>query len=159
MNMKKITLQTLTFLATLAVSMVTGLSTVQADSVTVDAITVSNLGNLRGNYLSVYYGVGSRASIATSGSQVSLREIRAKVTVRIDGNSATVPAIQLQRSGFSLPYNLIVFAVHRGKDYVLVNADGTAPKGETSKQTSELLVMDSLTKNEIAPGPINVTLR
>ena len=161
--MKKKAMQTMMFLATLALAMVTGLANVQADSATVDAITVSNLGNLRGNYISVYYGVGSRAAIATSGSQVSLREIRAKVTVRIDGNSVTVPAIQLQRTGFSLPYNLIVFAVHRGKDFVLVNADGSAPKGETAKQSSELLLMDSLTKPEAdslrSQGSINVTLR
>lgn len=160
--MKKITLHTLMFFATLAVAMVTGLTNAHADE-QVGAITVNNLGNLRGNYLSVYYGVGSRASIATSASQVTLREVRAKVTVRIDGNSVTIPAIQLQRSGISVAYNIIAFAVHRGASYVLVNADGSAPKGETATQTSELLLMDSLTKSEVTalggPGPISVSLK
>jgi len=115
---------------------------------TVNSLQMKGLGNYIGKYLTVYYALGSRAVINTEGDQVRLRSVKSKMTVQITNDIVTLPAINLPRSGFILPYNIIVFSIHNTADFRWVNADGTIPDGEITTGATQSLSIDSLTKVE-----------
>jgi hypothetical protein len=122
---------------------------VHAQVVSVPQIEVARVGSYNGKYLTVYYGIGSRATIATADDQISLREVKYKKTVRIEGNSVVLPKVDLSRSGIFLAYNIVVMVIHSDNQFTWKNINGSLPEGETNGDSSIALAIDSLTKPEI----------
>jgi hypothetical protein len=128
---------------------------------TVPQITLVNTVSEQGHFLTVYYGIGSRASIATSGDQVTLREIKAKSTFAISGNQLVLPSQELTRSGVFVAYNMIVFVLHNGSDFTWTNADGSLPTNENAGASTQAISVSSLTKAEVdaLPGAANMAVQ
>lgn len=122
---------------------------VSAQTVTVPALEIGRLGPYNGQYLTVYYGVGNKAAISTAKDQLTLREVKAKKTLRISGNSASLPEVTLKREGITMAYNLIVLVVHGSEPFSWKNANGTLPKGEVAQGAGAPIAVDALTKSEL----------
>jgi hypothetical protein len=142
--MKAMRIFTLIFVSILL--LITMISKAKAD--TVSSLHLTGLGNYVGKHLTVYYALGARASINTEDDQLKLRSIKLKKTFTITGDTMTLPAVELQRTGVILPYNIIVLVVHKTADFRWVNADGSVADGETSTGPSQFIMVDSLTKME-----------
>ncbi len=147
--MKKSALMTLfTILSFLMISYVSA-ENAMAQMVTVPQIEIPDIADFSGKYLTVYYAIGNRASIATSADQVNLREVKKKVTIPINGSSITIPSIELEKNGIFMAYNLVVFVVHKDSQFLWKNASGSIPDGEGTTGTTQVLGIDSMTKAEI----------
>ncbi|KHD87726.1 MAG: hypothetical protein OM95_12985 [Bdellovibrio sp. ArHS] len=108
---------------------------------TIPSLQVNRLGNLRGQYLTVLYAVGSRPFISTDSSQITISQVKESRTVYISADSMTLPSVQVEKEGFRPSYNIIVFVVSPQPNYSWVNADGSAPQGMsiTSNRMSSLI--------------------
>ena len=115
---------------------------------TVSGLQMKGLGNYVGKYLTVYYAIGGRATINTEGDQIHLRNVKAKKTIQITSDVVSLPSVDIPRTGFMFPYNIIVFSVHGTADFRWVNADGSTPEGEQASGPTQYLEIDSLTKIE-----------
>ena len=57
--------------------------------------------------VTLYYALGTPASIALSPEQVNIREIRAKTTIAIENQTRVVtPKMNVAIQGFTVPYNM-----------------------------------------------------
>jgi hypothetical protein len=135
----------LSFVAS-ALLLLTLASNAKAD--TVSGLQMKGLGNYVGKYLTVYYAIGGRATINTEGDQIKLRKVKAKKTIQITGDVVNLPSIDIPRTGFMFPYNIIVFSIHNTADFRWVNADGSIPENEQASGPTQYSVIDSLTKME-----------
>ncbi|WP_413584686.1 hypothetical protein [Bdellovibrio sp. HCB274] len=95
----------------------------------VPSIEVTQLGNYKGQYLTVLYAVGSRPFISTDASQLNISQVKESRTVYITGDTVTLPQVQVEKEGFRPSYNIVVFVVSPQQNYSWVNADGTSPQG------------------------------
>ncbi|MEK2688188.1 hypothetical protein [Bdellovibrio sp. GT3] len=95
----------------------------------VPSIEVTQLGNYKGQYLTVLYAVGSRPFISTDPSQLNISQVKESRTVYITGDKVTLPQVQVEKEGFRPSYNIVVFVVSPQQNYSWVNADGTSPQG------------------------------
>lgn len=123
------------------------------NTTSVNAIDLKGLGNHIGKYLSVYYARGTRASISLSSSQIHMSEVKIKLTMPITSDTVSIRKFDLPRSGFFLAYNIIVFVVHREKDFIWQNLmDPITPKGESEVEIAPSMLkndsVDSLTRSE-----------
>ncbi|MCX7978478.1 MAG: hypothetical protein N2578_05695, partial [Bdellovibrionaceae bacterium] len=73
--------------------------------------------------------LGSRALLATERDQFSLEVVKKAQMFRIDGDTVSVPAVQLTKEGVRGAYNMVVLIVSPDANYVWRNADGTVPSG------------------------------
>lgn len=95
----------------------------------IPAIQVHQLGNMRGQYLTALYVVGSRPFISTDSSQINISQVKESRTIYISADSMQLPAVQVEKEGFRPSYNMVVFVVSPQANFSWVNADGTAPQG------------------------------
>lgn len=148
----------ITLLSLLTALLLPGLSFAQS-AVTVNPIKLVNIPqHLVGNYLTVYYGIGNRAAIATNSNQVTLKKIRKKVdNIPLSSTMAAVPAVDIPRLGFYQPYNIIVFVIHSKPNFNWVNLETdsegnlirTIPDGEPTGSNIMAQASLSFTKTEL----------
>jgi len=96
---------------------------------TIPALQINQLGNYRGQYLTVLYAVGSKPVISTSDSQINISQVKASRTINITGDSTTLPSVQVNKEGFRPSYNIVVFVISPSADYSWMNDDRTFPDG------------------------------
>lgn len=99
-------------------------------------------------YVTVYYGIGRRASLNNQGDQITLREIKDKKTLPLKGDTLDFPEINLKRSNVFISFNIVVFVVHVGPQFTWVNANGQPPEGQTQTEQRSFLNVDSMTQPE-----------
>lgn len=78
---------------------------------TIPSLQINRLGNLRGQYLTVLYAVGSRPFISTDASQINISQVKESRTVYLTSDAVTLPAVQVEKEGFRPSYNIVVFVV------------------------------------------------
>jgi hypothetical protein len=134
-----------------------------AQTVTLPQVEVSGLRPFSNQYLTVYFALGTPASIALSPEQISLREIRAKTTVSIENqNSITTPKMTVAIQGFTVPFNVLLIVIHQDKKFSWKNANGTLPLGEDSEGLSKALLIRAYLKPHLetltSDGMIRIAL-
>lgn len=120
-----------------------------APTETVPKIQVQQLGNFKGQYLTAFYGVGTRPFLSTDSSQFTLTEVKAIKSQVINADFITLPALDLQKQGFRPGYNLVVIAVSSAPDFSFVNADGSAITGMPATSNHRASMLRSFSKSEI----------
>lgn len=99
----------------------------------VPGLSLSELGNLNGKYLSVFYVEGAAQTIGIKYPPLNILKVKAvQGPQKINGNAAiNFPSVKVEmekRLG-AMPYNFIVFVVSSSdKAFKWVNADGSEPK-------------------------------
>jgi hypothetical protein len=115
----------------------------------INKIAISGMSLYQGKYLTVYYGTGARASLASAKNQVNIREVKVAETFPINNNILELPKRDFARSGFVLPYNLIVVVVHDTPTFCWKNKPNDQfPLGEKTCSENTSVEIDSLTKTE-----------
>lgn len=115
----------------------------------VPAMDIQQLGNFRGQYLTVLYAVGSRPFISTSASQINISQIKDAKTVYISADSIRLPAVQVEKEGFRPSYNMVLFVVSPRANYSWVNADGSLPQGGAKTDNQEASTISVVNKSDI----------
>lgn len=116
---------------------------------TIPAMKVNKLGNLRGQYLTVLYAVGSRPFLSTDPSQINISQVKESRTVYITEDAMSLPAVQVEKEGFRPSYNIVVFIVSPQQNYSWVNADGSVPQGMTSTNNHLKSIANSINKTDV----------
>lgn len=116
---------------------------------TVPKMEVQKLGNFKGQYLTVFYAVGTRPFIATDSSQFTLSEVKAIKTERIAEDLVTFPAIELQKQGFRPGYNLVVMVISPEANVSLTNANGAPIEGMPQTDNRRTSLVRSFSKSDI----------
>lgn len=116
---------------------------------TIPSLQVNRLGNLRGQYLTVLYAVGSRPFISTDSSQITISQVKESRTVYISDDVMSLPAVQVEKEGFRPSYNIIVFVVSPQPNYSWVNADGSVPQGMTLTNNHLSSLINAINKTEV----------
>ncbi|MNK19497.1 hypothetical protein D3C87_377190 [compost metagenome] len=116
---------------------------------TIPALQINQLGNYRGQYLTVLYAVGSRPFIATDASQINLSQVKDSRTVYISGDSMPLASVQVEKEGFRPSYNIVVFVVSPQANYSWVNADGTVPQGVTRTGNQLVSLVNAINKTQV----------
>jgi hypothetical protein len=134
-----------------------------AQTVTLPQVEVTGLRPFLNQYLTVYFALGTPASIALSPEQISLREVRAKTTISIENQSSvTTPRMTVAIQGFTVPFNVLLIVIHQGKKFSWKNANGTLPLGEDNEGSSKALLIRAYLKPDIealtSDGVIRIAL-
>ncbi|WII73688.1 hypothetical protein QJS83_07345 [Bdellovibrio sp. 22V] len=116
---------------------------------TIPALQVNKLGNMRGQYLTVLYAVGSRPFISTDSSQISISQVKESRTVYISDDAMTLPTVQVEKEGFRPSYNIIVFVVSPQPNYSWVNADGSVPQGMSLTNNHMSSLINAINKTDV----------
>ena len=116
---------------------------------TIPSLQVNRLGNLRGQYLTVLYAVGSRPFISTDSSQINISQVKESRTVYVSSDSVTLPTVQVEKEGFRPSYNIVVFIVSAQSNYSWVNADGTIPQGMTNTSNHMSSLINAINKTDV----------
>lgn len=116
---------------------------------TIPSLQVNKLGNLRGQYLTVLYAVGSRPFISMDSTQISITQVKESRTVAITADSMKLPAVQVEKEGFRPSYNIIVFVVSPQPNYSWVNADGSVPQGMTATANRLSSLINAINKADV----------
>ncbi|WP_374074022.1 hypothetical protein [Bdellovibrio bacteriovorus] len=116
---------------------------------TIPSLQVNRLGNLRGQYLTVLYAVGSRPFISTDSSQISISQVKESRTVYISDDAMTLPSVQVEKEGFRPSYNIIVFVVSTQPNYSWVNADGSVPQGMSLTNNHMSSLINAINKTDV----------
>lgn len=148
--MKQLKLLTINFLTLLVgLGLMTG-SISQQDAFaarfdTVPALEVSNLGNYRGQYLTVIYAIGAKPLFSTNDTQVILSQVKESRSSMIKDDQLNFASIQVEKEGFRPSYNMIVVVVSPEPQFTWVNADGTVPRGvstSNNRQKNRIFVLN-----------------
>ena len=115
----------------------------------VPALEIGGLGNLRGQYLTVLYVVGSRPFISTDASRITLNQVKETKSVNIAADSMSFPAVQVEKEGVRPSYNMIIIIVSPQPNFSWVNADGTVPQGMVVSQNRTATLMNALNKSDV----------
>ncbi|MEK2646018.1 hypothetical protein [Bdellovibrio sp. BCCA] len=116
---------------------------------TIPSLQVNRLGNMRGQYLTVLYAVGSRPFISTDSSQISISQVKESRTVYISEDAMTLPSVQVEKEGFRPSYNIIVFVVSPQPNYSWVNADGSVPQGMSLTNNHMSSLINAINKTDV----------
>lgn len=116
---------------------------------TIPSIQVNKLGNLRGQYLTAIYAIGSRPIISTNPSQINISQVKESRTIYLTSDSMTLPAVQVEKEGFRPSYNIVVFVVSPQSNYSWINADGSIPQGMTATSNHTSSIMSSINKSDV----------
>nr|WP_295899840.1 hypothetical protein [uncultured Bdellovibrio sp.] len=116
---------------------------------TIPSLQVNRLGNMRGQYLTVLYAVGSRPFISTDSSQISISQVKESRTVYISDDAMTLPSVQVEKEGFRPSYNIIVFVVSPQPNYSWVNADGSVPQGMSLTNNHMSSLINAINKTDV----------
>lgn len=148
--MKQIKLLTINFLTLLVgLGLMTGsISSQEAFAArfdTVPKLEISNLGNYRGQHLTVLYAIGARPLFSTNDNQVILSEVKEARSFVIRDDQIQLESLQVEKEGFRPSYNVIVIVVSPSPQFTWINADGTTPRGvelSNNRQRSRVLVVN-----------------
>lgn len=116
---------------------------------TVPSLQVNRLGNLRGQYLTVLYAVGSRPFISTDSSQINISQVKESRTIYITSDTLTLPSVQVEKEGFRPSYNMVVFVVSPQANYSWINADGSVPQGVTASDNHSSSAISAINKTDV----------
>lgn len=116
---------------------------------TIPAMTLLKLGNLRGQYLTVLYAVGSRPLLSGDSSQINISQVKESRTVYITDDSISLSKVQVEKEGFRPSYNIIVFVVSPQQNYSWVNADGSVPQGMSMSKNHQKSFANSINKKDV----------
>lgn len=116
---------------------------------TIPSLQVNRLGNLRGQYLTVLYAVGSRPFISTDSTQITISQVKESRTVYISDDVMTLPPVQVEKEGFRPSYNIIVFIVSPQPNYSWINADGSAPQGMAMTNNHMSSLTNAINKTDV----------
>ncbi|MFP5520131.1 MAG: hypothetical protein ACLGGX_09525 [Bdellovibrionia bacterium] len=111
----------------------------------IPSLEVKKLGNFRGHYLTVMYGIGSKPFIATDDTQIILNQVKEVRSLVISGDEVKLPPVQVQKEGFRPAYNMILLVVSPQPNFSWVNADGSVPQGLSktgNRMISKILVIN-----------------
>ncbi len=127
----------------------------------IPSLQINHLGNLRGQYLTAIYAIGSRPIISTHSSQVNISQVKESRTIYLTADSMTLPAVQVEKEGFRPSYNIVVFVVSTQPNYSWINADGSIPPGMTATKNHASSLLNSINKTDVdafvaANGPEGV---
>lgn len=116
---------------------------------TIPSLQINRLGNLRGQYLTVLYAVGSRPFISTDASQINISQVKESRTVYLTSDAVTLPAVQVEKEGFRPSYNIVVFVISAQSNYSWVNADGSVPQGVSATNNHMSSLINSINKTDV----------
>lgn len=116
---------------------------------TIPSLQVNKLGNMKGQYLTVLYAVGSRPFISTDSSQISISQVKESRTLYISEDTMTLPAVQVEKEGFRPSYNIIVFVVSPQPNYSWINADGSVPQGMSMTNNHMSSLINAINKTDV----------
>ncbi|MEN0059704.1 MAG: hypothetical protein AAGB31_12770 [Bdellovibrio sp.] len=126
---------------------------------TVPPLQVNLLGNLRGQYLTVFYAVGTPSLISTGPAQVTLAQIKETRSVQITADTLNIPAVQVEKEGFRPSYNFLVFVVSPQPNYSWVNADGSVPQGSTASNNRQATLVNAVSRTTVEANSASGTLQ
>ncbi len=115
----------------------------------IPALNVAQLGNFKGQYLTIFYAVGSRPFISTDTSQISISQVKESRTIYLTADEMNTPAVQVEKEGFRPSYNIIVFVVSPQPNYSWVNSDGTIPQGVTATSNHASSLINTLNRTDV----------
>lgn len=115
----------------------------------IPSLQVNKLGNLKGQYLTVLYAVGSRPFISTDSSQITISQVKESRTVYITEDTMTLPSVQVEKEGFRPSYNILVFIVSTKPDYSWINADGSVPQGVIATENRQSSLINAINKSDV----------
>lgn len=115
----------------------------------VNSLQITNLTSYNGQFVSVFYVIGTQPFIVTSSSQIQVQQIQAvALSQQITNGMVTVPAVELVKEGLRPSYNFIVIVIHPQSDFKWTNADGSVPPGPQIGTNTSFTRIISLTKGE-----------
>lgn len=115
----------------------------------IPSLKITQLGNYRGQYLTVLYAVGSRPLLADDENKISLSQVKDSRTAYITGDSLQLPSTQVEKEGFRPSYNMVLFVVSKQPNFSWINSDGRLPQGLTLTKNQQRSLIKSLNKSEI----------
>jgi hypothetical protein len=113
------------------------------------ALEVQGLKDYRGQYLTVYYAIGSRPFISPDDSKITLSQVKEARSVYITDDSIKLTSTEIEKEGFRPSYNIVMFIVSKQPNYSWVNADGTVPQGLSEGKNRSFSLISSLNKTKI----------
>ena len=140
--MKQIKLLTINFLTLIVgLGLMTG-SIAQQDAFaarfdTVPSIEVSNLGNYRGQHISLIYAIGAKPLFSTNDTQVILSQVKETRTQVIKKDQILFSSLQVEKEGFRPSYNMILIVISPNPNFTWINADGSIPRGVVASANKE----------------------
>jgi len=100
--------------------------------------------------VSVYFALGTPASISLSPEQINIREVRAKTTIAIENQTSILtPKMNIAIQGFTVPFNILLVVVHQSPKFTWKNANGTVPLGEDVDGSSQALIIKAFLKHDL----------
>lgn len=126
-------------------------------------VKIEGLSNHVGDYITVYFALGTPASIVLSSEQINLREVRAKTTTQITSSSISTPRMSVAIEGFTVPFNVLLVVIHRQPTFIWLNANGTLPLGEEAGSTHHRpILVKAMLKSDVEQstqeGVVKITL-
>jgi hypothetical protein len=113
-------------------------------------VEVTGLQPYSKQFISVYFALGTPASIAVSPDHMNLREVRAKTTISIENQTSILtPKMSVVIQGFTVPFNVLLIVVHQNSKFTWKNANGTLPLGEDPDGSSRALIIKSFLKSDL----------
>jgi hypothetical protein len=76
----------------------------------VPSLSVTGLGNHRGQYLTVLYVIASRPLIGED-SDIEVLEVKESKAIRVTADRASFPAAKIAKSGFRPSYNMVLAVI------------------------------------------------
>lgn len=125
---------------------------------TVPSLMINNLGQYKGQFLTVFYILGNRPFLATSQSQVDVDKVKSQKTLLIDKDQITMPAQQIEKENIRGSYNFVIIVVSTQDKPVWKNADGSIPPGQLSSLVNDgrqFSVINVISKQEIEASSIS----
>ena len=115
----------------------------------VNPIYLGGLKSYQGKTLTVYYAIGSRGALSNEDDQITIREVKKKVSYTIQSEEVQIPETAIVRDSAKVPYNIIVFVIHDGTNFSWINGNRTVPQGEVLSTNNLSLGVSSLNKIEV----------
>ncbi len=115
----------------------------------IPSLQVNQLGNYRGQYLTVLYAVGSRPFISTDSTQITVSQVKEARTVYISDDVMSLPPVQVEKEGFRPSYNVIIFVISPQPNYSWINADGSIPQGMAVTNNHMISLVNAINKSDV----------
>lgn len=112
-------------------------------------ISVSGLGNHRGQYLTLLYVIASRPLIGIENSQITVVQVKESRTVYIAADEMSMPAVKIGKEGFRPSYNMVLAVLSNTADFSWINADGNLPPGSTATSSHRFENLKIISKSDI----------
>ena len=112
-------------------------------------LEIQGLKEYKGQYLTVFYALGSRPFFSTDNSKIHLSQIKDSRSVYIASEKIRFASTEIEKEGFRPSYNIVVFVVSKNPNYTWVNANGESPQGLVISENRNATFINAVNKTTI----------